>query len=205
MVRPRFFKLPQRQQQTIVRAAVDEFAAHGFHDGSLNRVIEAAGVSKGSLYYYFDGKEDLYAYVTRLEFERLFADLDPFDAPVQGGCDAFWSGLERYYVELMSAFAASPQLAALTRGWLAAAGNSALNTAQLEMERVALPWIERTLTAGQDLGAIRTDVPSGLLIAVVVGMGRAMDTWLVAEQPDPDTRERWIHTFITMIRGALAS
>jgi AcrR family transcriptional regulator len=205
VVRPRFFKLPQRQQQTIVRAAVDEFAAHGFHDGSLNRVIEAAGVSKGSLYYYFDGKEDLYAYVTRLEFERLFADLGPFHAPVHGEPDDFWAGLERSYVDLMSAFAASPQLAALTRGWLAASGNSALNTAQQEMARVALPWIARTLTAGQELGAIRTDVPSGLLIAVVAGMGQAMDTWLVAEQPDPDTRARWIHTFITMIRGALTS
>jgi AcrR family transcriptional regulator len=189
----------------MVRAAVDEFAAHGFRDGSLNRIIEAAGVSKGSLYYYFDGKEDLYAYVTRLEFERLFADLGPFHAPVHEGPDGFWAGLERYYVELMSALAASPQLAALTRGWLAASGNAALDTAQQEMERVALPWIARTLTAGQDLGAIRTDLPSGLLIAVVVGMGQAMDTWLVAEQPDPATRERWIHTFITMIRAALTS
>ncbi|WP_433038105.1 TetR/AcrR family transcriptional regulator [Actinomycetospora sp. CA-053990] len=203
MVRPRFFNLAHQQQQAIVRAAVDEFATHGFHDGSLNRVIEAAGVSKGSLYYYFDGKEDLYTYVTRLEFERLFAGLGPFHAPVHGGPDDFWSGLEGYYVEVMAAFSASPQLGALTRGWLAASGNPALSTAQQEMERVALPWIERTLAAGQDLGAIRADLPSGLLVAVVVGMGQAMDTWLVAEQPDPDTRQRLIHTFVTMIRGAL--
>ena len=55
------------------RAALDEFAAHGFHDASLNRIIEAAGISKGSMYYYFDGKEDLFAHVTRIEFEHLFA------------------------------------------------------------------------------------------------------------------------------------
>jgi len=30
------------------------------HDASLNRVIDAAGISKGSMYYFFDGKEDLY-------------------------------------------------------------------------------------------------------------------------------------------------
>jgi AcrR family transcriptional regulator len=202
MVRPRFFKLPEQQQQTIVRAAVDEFSAHGFRDGSLNRVIEAAGVSKGSMYYYFDGKEDLYAYVTRREFERLFGDVGPFHAPPEGETDDFWSALEHYYLELMSAFAASPQLAALTRGWLAASG-PVLHTAQHEMEQVVLPWIERTLAAGQDLGAIRTDLPQGLLIAVVVGMGQALDTWLVTEQPDPDTRRQLIHTFITMIRGAL--
>jgi hypothetical protein len=27
--------------------ALDEFAAHGFHDPSLNRVIDAAGISQG--------------------------------------------------------------------------------------------------------------------------------------------------------------
>ena len=75
MARPRFAKLPAAQQQAILRAALEEFAAHGFHDASLNRVIEAAGISKGSMYYYFDGKEDLYAYVARVELERLFARL----------------------------------------------------------------------------------------------------------------------------------
>ncbi len=61
MVRPRFAKLAPEQQQRILQAAIDEFSAHGFHDASLNQVIEAAGISKGSLYYYFDGKDDLIA------------------------------------------------------------------------------------------------------------------------------------------------
>ena len=56
-----------------MRAAMDEFAAHGFHDASLNRVIESAGISKGSMYYYFNGKEDLYAYVARTGLAGLFA------------------------------------------------------------------------------------------------------------------------------------
>ena len=77
MVRPRFAKLPPAQQQAILRAALDEFAAHGFHDASLNRVIDAAGISKGSMYYYFDGKEDLYAHVARVELERMFACVGP--------------------------------------------------------------------------------------------------------------------------------
>lgn len=31
-------------------AALDEFAMNGFHDASLNRVIEAAGIAKDSMY-----------------------------------------------------------------------------------------------------------------------------------------------------------
>src|SRR6188472_4420808 len=119
MVRPRFAKLPSAQQQAILSAALEEFAAHGFHDASLNRVIDSAGISKGSMYYYFDGKEDLYAHVARVELERMFARLGPFDIPAVINPDAFWSSLENYYLQLMSALEAAPQLSALIRGWIA--------------------------------------------------------------------------------------
>jgi AcrR family transcriptional regulator len=196
-VRPQFAKLPSEQQQVILRAALDEFAARGFHDASLNRVIEAAGISKGSLYYYFDGKEDLYAYVARTEFERLFARLGPFPVPRDGNADAFWATLADDYLRLMTTLSAAPQLAALIRGWIAALRNPALQQAQLE--HAVLPWIEQTLAAGQRLGAVRSDVPSALLITVVVGMGQAMDTWLVTQQPDADQLPR----LIGVIRGAV--
>jgi AcrR family transcriptional regulator len=87
MVRPRFAKLPPAQQQAILRAALDEFAAHGFHDASLNRIIEAAGISKGSMYYYFDGKQDLFTHVTRVEFAHLLADVGPVALPAEPGPD----------------------------------------------------------------------------------------------------------------------
>ncbi len=44
-------------------------------------MIEAAGISKGSLYYYFDGKVDLYAHVAQRELERLFERVGPFPIP----------------------------------------------------------------------------------------------------------------------------
>ncbi|HWT51730.1 MAG TPA: TetR/AcrR family transcriptional regulator, partial [Caulobacter sp.] len=88
MVRPRFAKLPAPQQQAIVQAALSEFAAHGFHDASLNRVIEAAGISKGSLYYYFDGKEDLFAYVAQAGLGGLIAEVGPLPDLGAGDADA---------------------------------------------------------------------------------------------------------------------
>lgn len=203
MARPRFAKLPAAQQQAILRAALNEFAAHGFHDASLNRVIEAAGISKGSMYYYFDGKEDLYAHVARVELERLFADLGPFPIPGEADSDAFWATLEGYYLRFMTALAASPQLAALIRSWLAASGNPALQQAQEEMEQATQPWMEAALAAGQSVGAIRTDLPPSLLIAIVMGMGQAMDTWLITQQPDEEALPPLITALIGTIRRAL--
>lgn len=205
MVRPRFARLSPGQQQAILRAALNEFAARGFHDASLNQVIEAAGISKGSLYYYFDGKEDLYAHLVRTELERMFADLGPFPVPSEDDADAFWSTLENYFLRLMTALAASPQLAALIRGWIAASRNPALRLGQQEeLEQATLPWLKQTLAVGQRVGAVRRDLPSALLIAVVVGMGQAMDTWLITQQPNQNDLPRLIGALTDMIRGAIA-
>ena len=44
------------------------------------------------MYYYFDGKEDLYIHVARVELERLLGRLArPFPIPAQTDPDVFWS------------------------------------------------------------------------------------------------------------------
>jgi AcrR family transcriptional regulator len=203
MVRPRFAKLPAQQQQVILRAALDEFASKGFHDASLNRVIEKAGISKGSMYYYFDGKDDLYAHVARSELQQLFASVGPFPVPDDGDANTFWSTMESYYIRLMTGLTASPQLADLIRGWIALPKNPTLQQAEREMERGATPWVEQALAVGQRLGAVRSDLPSNLLIAVVVGLGRAMDTWLLTQPPGHNDLPQVIGDLIDMIRRAL--
>jgi|SRR6185312_2528234 AcrR family transcriptional regulator len=203
MVRPRFAKLPPEQQESILAVALEEFAARGYYEASLNRVIEAAGISKGSMYYYFDGKEDLYVHVTRGAIAQLFArvgvapDLEAADA------DSFWSLVADYYLQLMRALAAWPQLAALLRGWTAASRNPAVQQAQGDLERASLPWIEQALVTGQRVGAVRTDVPASLLIAVVLGMGEAMDLWLMATQPNDDDLPGLSSALVDMIRRAV--
>jgi AcrR family transcriptional regulator len=205
MVRPRFAKLPSAQQEAILRSARDEFAAHGFRDASLNRVIETAGISKGSMYYYFEGKEDLYTYVTRTEFEGLFARVGALPDLGGGDADEFWSRLQDYYLRVMTALAASPQLAALLRGWVAASKNPGFQEAMAEVEQEAMPWVQQVLVTGQNVGAVRKDLPPTLLIAVVLGMGEAMDLWLVAQQPEQEELPELIAALVSMIRGAIGA
>lgn len=186
-----------------MRAARDEFAGRGFHDASLNRVIEAAGISKGSMYYYFDGKEDLYAYIVQTDLEQLFARIGPFPVPNDGSADVFWSTVEDYYLRLMTALTATPDLAALIRGLLAASTTPVLAQAQADLTQAVQPWLEQAAANGQRVGAIRTDLPSDLLITVVMGMGQAMDVWLMTRHPDADDLPRLIGVLIEMMRGAV--
>lgn len=203
MVRSRFDRLPEEQQRAILGAALDEFAAHGFHDASLNRVIAAAGVSKGSLYYHVDGKEDLYVHVARVVVGQLFDEVGPLPVPDADDADAFWATVESYYHRLMTHLAASPTRAAFVRGWLAASGNPRLQQAQDELGRAVLPWMEQAVAAGQAAGAVRTDLPSGLLVAVTAGMGQAMDTWLLTREPVDGELPELVGALVGMIRGAV--
>jgi AcrR family transcriptional regulator len=202
MARPRFHKLDEQQQQMILDAARREFAAHGFGGASLNRIIEGAGISKGSMYYYFDSKEDLYAHVVRDQVERLIQDAGPIPVPETKDPDAFWGELTTAYLRLMRALLSRPEAAGLLRGWLNG-GTPSLQHAQEDAERDVRPWMMRAVTAGQAIGAVRTDLPPDLLIAVAFALGQVVDIWLITRTDDADPEDS-VRTLMEMMRRALA-
>jgi len=57
----RVFKaLAADKQQAVLQAALNEFALHGYRKASMNNVVKAAGISKGSLFQYFKTKQALF-------------------------------------------------------------------------------------------------------------------------------------------------
>src|SRR5260221_10104225 len=50
---------PEATRGRILAAAFQEFYHHGFQGGSLNRIAEEAGATKGALFHHFDGKNAL--------------------------------------------------------------------------------------------------------------------------------------------------
>ncbi|WP_417563079.1 TetR/AcrR family transcriptional regulator [Microbacterium sp.] len=203
MARPRFHRLPAEQQEALLDAALQEFAAHGYGRASLNRIIAAARVSKGAMYYYFDGKEDLYATILRRQVERLFQD-GPLPVPTASDVNAFWETLEEHYLRLMQLLVATPLTAALLRDWLTGAASPALREAKADVEQTTLPWLRKTVDVGQRIGAIRTDLPADFLIAVALGMGQAMDTWLIIQALTEPELAAGVHSLIDMMRRALS-
>ncbi len=63
MVKQGFLNLAEDEKNNIIEAALDEFSEKDFEAASLNNIIARAGISKGSMYHYFNNKEDLYLYV----------------------------------------------------------------------------------------------------------------------------------------------
>ncbi|WP_353047705.1 TetR/AcrR family transcriptional regulator [Planococcus sp. ISL-109] len=51
--------------------ALAEFASHGYQKASTNRIVKAAGIGKGMLFYYFTSKQELYEYLVKYSLEFI--------------------------------------------------------------------------------------------------------------------------------------
>lgn len=58
-----FFRLPEAKRETLLRCARQEFARVPYPDASINRIIRAAGIPRGSFYMYFADKADLFLHL----------------------------------------------------------------------------------------------------------------------------------------------
>ena len=58
-----FTRISPNEQQRILDACLDEFARHGYAGASTNAIVKQAGIPKGTLFYYFGSKKDLYLYL----------------------------------------------------------------------------------------------------------------------------------------------
>jgi len=53
------------RRAAILSAALDEFSLHGFEAARLDEVARRAGIAKGTIYLYFEGKESLFQELVR--------------------------------------------------------------------------------------------------------------------------------------------
>jgi len=177
MPRPRFERLDAPKQGTILDAAEEEFAAHGFARASYNRIIERSGVSKGAMYYYFDDKADLYLTVVRRTLTgvlEVFGDMGEVDEA--GDPEAFWRACGALMERTMGYLDAQPGRAERVRGLVRSLAEAPPGVR--EVMGLAEAPTRRLLEAGQRAGAVRDDLPMGLLVAMVLGLGEAIDTWM---------------------------
>jgi len=177
MARPRFANLDLDTRHRILETAAEEFAARGFEGVSLNQLIDRLGMSKGSFYYYFDDKADLFntvaglAWAIVLPVEKL--DLETFNA------ENYWSSLEALMLEARARVRANPWLVGFTRLMYDPPEIAGVRESLAEKFDEARQWQAELIRRGQALGTVRDDLPVELLQALLVGADEAGDRWFV--------------------------
>lgn len=172
---PRFQKLSPERRAAILEAAALELGTHGYENASLNRVLAAAGVSKGAAYYYFHDKADLFLtvvrhYLTQMRQER------PDPATIQR--DDFWPLLASRYRTQFRRLRQQRWMSGLARAiWSMreSRGGAPLKPVFDEL----VDSLRQGIALGQAIGAVRRDLPMDLIVQLFVGVDQAGDQWLL--------------------------
>src|SRR5918993_4453931 len=75
------------KREAILRAAIDVFAGHGFFNAQVADVARAAGVAAGTVYLYFESKDDLLVSIFERTMREAIADGRAAVAPVRDPVD----------------------------------------------------------------------------------------------------------------------
>ena len=77
---PRVLRRQQRTREQIISAATEQFAREGFSTVSVEKILEAADVSRGTFYRLFKDKEEVFAEIMRPLMASYGAELASIDS-----------------------------------------------------------------------------------------------------------------------------
>ncbi|VBB07750.1 tetr bacterial regulatory protein hth signature [Lucifera butyrica] len=111
MPKDTFHNLSDDKKRKIFDAAVQEFSTRRFSEASINQIVKAAGIPRGSFYQYFSGKEDIFCYMFEeilkekrdviRQSESVDPDADVFEICIQAtGASFEWGRLNPKYSQI---------------------------------------------------------------------------------------------------------
>jgi AcrR family transcriptional regulator len=182
---PRFDNLDAAQRARILACARSEFARQGYEQASLARIASEAGISKGTLYYYFADRDDVYASVV-MDLVQSFGEtflLKGF-APKQAA--EYWPTLQRLFHTGLELARQYPE------------EMRALRSFQTSLRRHPRPAFKPVLAlitthmrvlveTGRKLKCVRTDLSVDLLVALLQAVDEVLDQALFDDTESADS------------------
>ncbi|HEX6536491.1 MAG TPA: TetR/AcrR family transcriptional regulator [Gemmatimonadaceae bacterium] len=204
MVQQRFDNLPPERREQIFAAAASEFAERGYEAASVNRILDRAGLSKGSLYYYFEDKADLFSTLLDRALARMVKAAGGFSLD-ELTADTYWTRLEQLVRRSSDFLSRHDWAVQLVRAFFRMGGSPDEPRATGRLHRSARRWTEAVIAKGQALGVLRADLPLAFLAEIALALGEAGDRWLVEhwDELSPAERERFVAGEMDLFRRML--
>ncbi|MBS7699122.1 MULTISPECIES: TetR/AcrR family transcriptional regulator [unclassified Chelatococcus] len=190
------------KRRDILNGARQVFRANGFDGASMGDIAKAAGVSKGTLYVYFDSKEALFRALIDIDrrdaAERLF-DLDEADPDVRGvlsrlGIRFIGMMIQPEHVSLLRmVIGASEKFPALGRAFFEA--GPCYGVTRLSV------YLAAQQAAGR-LAMDDTDIAAAQFIGLVQGGLTKAPLFGVNEQPSEEAIERTVASALRVFFAA---
>jgi AcrR family transcriptional regulator len=206
MARKRLKHLDPEKQDALFRSAAQEFAEKGFGGASINRIIQRSGMSKGSVYYYFEDKSDLFATTLERASQRIMEEVGWPSLEVLAA-DEFWDALlELTHRSTDLSRRRDEWWVSLSRALHRFRDEPGAGPAVVRMQEFARNWWRTLIRRGQTLGVIRTDLPLDLLVEIAMGADEAGDRWMMDRWEELPEREmqKLVDARVDLLRDMLA-
>jgi len=63
----------EEKRMKIIEAAINTFAKHGLEKGTISTIAAEAGIGKGTVYQYFQSKEEIFEQIVYVVFDSMLA------------------------------------------------------------------------------------------------------------------------------------
>ncbi len=204
MARNRFGNLAPSKQEAILKAAAEEFAEKGFGASSINRIIQASGMSKGSVYYYFEDKADLFVTVLERGTERIMAEAG-WPAIEVLGPEEFWDSLLELTHRSVEFVQREEWWIPIARSFHRLRHEEGTGPALERLKELSRGWWRAIIHRGQVLGVVRTDLPQDLLVEIAMGADEGGDHWMMEhwEEFTPEELKGIVDARVDLLRDML--
>lgn len=166
------------RRQAILDAAISTFADNGFAETRTREIAAAAGVAEGTIYLYFEGKDDLLL----TAFRERVAEFCESARRIMEEDSSFQSKLERFILTQFESIEESPDLATVL---LVESRQTArfFGPRVRDVLRNYAAAIEGLIQFGIDTGAVRADLNVSLARRMLIGSLEEIELdWLVSNR-----------------------
>ena len=164
------------RRQKIVDNASELFAAKGYHGTTIDEIVQATGIAKGTFYIYFDSKETLLVEVIK---RLVSTTMERIDARLAEKKERdFIANIEMKGQEFLDLYLSKSQLLYMLIG--EAVGNQRLMDQLEEVFRQMAASIERDLREGIQAGELYPYSDLRTVAYALVGMGQTIAILLSA-------------------------
>jgi AcrR family transcriptional regulator len=197
----RFDNLDEAQQEQILTAALGEFSRHGYEEASLARVAAEAKISKGTLYYYFADRDDLYATVVmrlvrEVSGKRVLGAFTP-KRPAE-----FWPAVEKLFDDGFQLAWEHPEAVRALKSFQVSLRRSGRPVFKPVVEQITAN-LRRVVELGRKLKQVRTDVSVELLVELLEAADEVLDRRL-SEAKDARALKKHAELALSTMKRLLA-
>lgn len=155
----------QSKKEQVIQAAINLFSEQGYHDTTVAEIAQEAEVAKGTVYWYFDSKEQLFWGIIVSKLKAINEELKKELNTEQPSCVDKLEAVIRLYLEF---FKDGKETAKMVQESSADPGEYFYNKMH-ELRKEAVGYLTEIIKKGQEQGEFRDNIDRAELGNFILG------------------------------------